>query len=214
MTNKECIACAEEIKAQAKLCKHCGTRQDDSEFSKPKKSSSTNSPTQKITKCLICSTKLNKAESSVCDNCQFGLSKHERDLLVTGVQVELCRSCEQKLYSPEISDECTRCEVRKANTWSILSSWWVQIILIVVVFLNPRFEALSGPATLFLTIGGQLAGTNAVLAAILWVVSLALGEKHKNYQKVKSWTLSTLLFLVVGLALMFLGFMFANGLGS
>jgi hypothetical protein len=95
-----------------------------------------------------------------------------------------------------------------------LSSWWVQIILIVVVFLNPRFEALSGPATLFLTIGAQLAGNNAVLAAILWVVSLALGEKHKNYQKVKSWTLSTLLFLVVGLALMFLGFMFANGLGS
>jgi hypothetical protein len=30
---KECIACAEEIKENAKLCKHCGTTQDDSRFS-------------------------------------------------------------------------------------------------------------------------------------------------------------------------------------
>lgn len=29
---KECIACAEEIKENAKLCKHCGTRQDDPEY--------------------------------------------------------------------------------------------------------------------------------------------------------------------------------------
>lgn len=30
---KECIACAEEINAKAKLCKHCGTAQDDFRFS-------------------------------------------------------------------------------------------------------------------------------------------------------------------------------------
>ena len=30
---KECIACAEEILGAAVLCKHCGTRQDDPEFS-------------------------------------------------------------------------------------------------------------------------------------------------------------------------------------
>lgn len=29
---KECVACAEEIKFEAKLCKHCGTRQDEAEF--------------------------------------------------------------------------------------------------------------------------------------------------------------------------------------
>jgi hypothetical protein len=39
--NKTCIACAEEIKASALLCKHCKTRQDDETFemaaSKPRK---------------------------------------------------------------------------------------------------------------------------------------------------------------------------------
>ena len=30
--NKNCVACAEEILENAALCKHCGTRQDDSSF--------------------------------------------------------------------------------------------------------------------------------------------------------------------------------------
>lgn len=30
--NKDCIACAEEIKLNAVLCKHCGTRQDNGDF--------------------------------------------------------------------------------------------------------------------------------------------------------------------------------------
>jgi hypothetical protein len=29
---KSCIACAEDIKSDAKLCKHCGTRQDDKQY--------------------------------------------------------------------------------------------------------------------------------------------------------------------------------------
>lgn len=32
---KECVACAEEIKSNAKLCKHCGTLQDDERFTSP-----------------------------------------------------------------------------------------------------------------------------------------------------------------------------------
>lgn len=32
---RDCVACAEEIKAEAKLCKHCGTRQDDPQWVQP-----------------------------------------------------------------------------------------------------------------------------------------------------------------------------------
>ncbi len=34
---KNCIACAEDIKAEAMLCKHCNTRQDEKRFQLPKR---------------------------------------------------------------------------------------------------------------------------------------------------------------------------------
>jgi hypothetical protein len=39
-TTKECVACAEDIKQNAKLCKHCGTSQDDPKFSGKSQASS------------------------------------------------------------------------------------------------------------------------------------------------------------------------------
>lgn len=53
MATKECIACSEEIQVSAKLCKHCGTTQDDERFHsgeiKPK-----SAPSRKGHICPVC----------------------------------------------------------------------------------------------------------------------------------------------------------------
>ena len=44
---KPCVACAEEIRSNAVLCKHCQTRQDDASFKQTRSSTSTSSTKQK-----------------------------------------------------------------------------------------------------------------------------------------------------------------------
>lgn len=47
---KACIACAEEIKLQAQLCKHCNTRQDEKSFKKPPTPTATKSKISEVPK--------------------------------------------------------------------------------------------------------------------------------------------------------------------
>lgn len=51
---KPCVACAEEIQNAAKLCKHCGTRQDDSEFSDLTATQSPTGAESRSSTCPVC----------------------------------------------------------------------------------------------------------------------------------------------------------------
>jgi hypothetical protein len=83
-TTKECIACAETIKANALLCRYCDTRQDDLSFSTTKKAQSPklskeveskSSPNANlVTLCELCNTFNSKFEKR-CLKCQ-GLLNH------------------------------------------------------------------------------------------------------------------------------------------
>ena len=51
---KSCVACAEEIQNAAKLCKHCGTRQDGSEFSDLTATQSPTGAESRSSTCPVC----------------------------------------------------------------------------------------------------------------------------------------------------------------
>ena len=68
---KDCIACAEQIQANAMLCKHCKTRQDDESFKPIEKSANTDrrEPMPSSLECPRCSEKTYL--NAVCDRCGF-----------------------------------------------------------------------------------------------------------------------------------------------
>jgi hypothetical protein len=65
--SKSCIACAEDIKAEALLCKHCNTRQDETSFQKP----TPKAPKQDVSKPKT--SKAKALDSSSTENTLSGL---------------------------------------------------------------------------------------------------------------------------------------------
>ena len=206
---KECVACAESIKSAASLCKHCGTMQDDEKFVKTAKTKRPKPASPKKSNCLSCEKPLGDKEPSLCNMCQFHVSKHELDLIALGMDIERCPVCATRFYAPEISSDCHVCEGRNDLSRRLLTSWWVQLIFVFVAIINPINETFSSPGVFFATIGGQLWGTNVFLALVLGLIYVAHGNGHKRAGKIKDWLLSIAAFFILGLLLTIFGYSIA-----
>jgi hypothetical protein len=156
--------------------------------------------------CLSCEKPLgNQDTSSLCKSCQIQVSKQERDLITLGMDIERCPVCKSRFYAPESSSECHHCEDRNNPSRRLFTSWWAQLIFVFVSIIDPRNEIFTSPGVFFETIGGQLLGTNALLALVLGWYYLAQGFEQKGAGKIKDWLFSFAAFLVLGLLLVIVG---------
>jgi hypothetical protein len=203
---KNCIACAESIKSAARLCKHCGTMQDDEKFVKTTKTKRPRPSSPTKANCLSCEKPLGiKETSSLCKSCQFQVSKHERDLIALGMDIERCPVCKTRFYAPEISSDCHVCEGRNDLSRRLLTSWWVQLIFVGLAVLFSGGQLFASFGLLLLVLGGQALGGNGLLSIIFGLVYLAHGKRHENAPKIKNWLQSTFMFFGIGLVLLFTG---------
>jgi hypothetical protein len=202
---KECVACAESIKAAARLCKYCSTMQDDEKFVKTAKTKRSKPASPKKSNCLSCDKPLKNTETSLCNMCQFQVSKHERDLIARGMDIEHCPVCATRFYAPEISSDCHICEGRNDISRRLLTSWWVQLIFFGLAVLVSGGQLFSSVGMLLIVLGPQLLGGNGLLSIIFGLVYLSHGKSHRNAPKIKDWLQSTFMFFGVGWALLLLG---------
>ncbi len=208
---KACIACAESIQSGAKLCKHCGTLQDDKRFTAKANKQQNQDPDLARTKaktavpgeCVRCSSPVSNASLSVkhlCVSCDYLLNKRERVRYDAGAPVQLCPICNDRIFFPETSSQCDKCSyTNKPGKANFLISWWAQVIIVFVVLINPRVEDNSNPIVFLVNASGQLIGWNILLAIVFAIAIIVIRRNLGDTTRARSWLYSSLLFLSTGI---------------
>ena len=198
----KCVACAESILAEARLCRHCGTLQDDPRFKAPVQAAAIQPITEKLEKrqCLRCQSLLKATEPLLCVECIENLDDVERNVFEKGKNIALCPKCELFIYNSTKSTFCYICtRDAEPQTSNLLISWWLQAIFILAAVVLPG--TFTDARIFFLNVGGQLLGWNVILGIAFGVAFFALRKRAKQY-RLRSWFYSTLTFGGVGLILL------------
>ncbi len=115
---KDCVACAEEIKANAKLCKHCGTLQSDSQFAVVEDSESSHIDMQRerirawfeaTTKAFVSATGFDEADFIEVDDADSS---------------EILKAGKSRVWTLSFSYDFTTQLIHEENTASGYGYWW------------------------------------------------------------------------------------------
>ncbi len=200
----KCVACAEQILTEAKLCKHCGTLQDDARFNTPLKEEETKSIEKTVEKasCIRCRTKLKVSDHSLCVECIEDLDEYESAVFEKGRNMALCPKCELFIFNKAQSTfchVCTRNSEPVNSSWWI--SWWLQVLLVIPVLFLPA--TLTDFRVFIGNVGGQLLGWNLILLAVSTLLWIAFKKRAKQH-RLRSWIASTITFGGLGLFMLLL----------
>lgn len=190
----KCVACAEVILAEAKLCKHCGTLQDDARFNTPLKEEENQSIEKTVEKpvCIRCLKKLQVSDHSLCVECIEDLDDFESVVFQKGRNISLCPKCELFIFDKGQSTFCHVCtreaEPQTSNLWI---SWWAQILFVLGSFALP--DTFSDVRVFIYNVSAQVFGWNVLLSLAFGIAVFARRRRAKRH-RVISWLYSSLTF--------------------